>query len=51
MLEVSAAPKHGRLYEFNTAKEAKLVAGTNKHTLNVDGEHFLRVTVKKTKLL
>ena len=27
--------------EFNTAKVAKLVAGTNKHTMEINGDPFL----------
>ena len=38
---IQAAPKHGRSVEFSTAKEAKLVAGTSEHTMNVNGDPFL----------
>ena len=39
---IQAARKHGRSLEFSTAiKEAKLVAGTNEHTMNVDSDPFL----------
>ena len=38
---VLSAPKYGRLDKFNIDKAAKLVARTNEHTLNVDGEPFL----------
>ena len=30
-----------RSAKFNTAKEAKLVAGTNEHTVNIYGDSFL----------
>ena len=38
---IKATPKHGCLVEFGTAKKAKLVAGTNKHTMNAEGDLLL----------